>query len=654
MTGFVTIWTLLLLIFSTPAQAEWQPSQTASEFGDIKQYYQSTLRGNHFAFIGNTLHIISQNGSRVNVRQLDSSTLQVNRKIPEDLSRIFETTENFSSFACLTAQYNACLIVYGSDGVEEKIAFIEKHGSTYVSKNLPLKVVSYYSSYLAQVQNDGWLLNSLGDGNLYFINKKGNFSAIPDVPFDIQVEQLGLRHIWSDEKYQAAGIIVDQHNILTDRKEKKWVLFKADLSADYFETPDGCVFETYFQGVFVCSAYKGADAVLRVYEPSLNHTVNLKHEINFGAAQIQKWVRPFGHGLLVPLLEEGVSKVKYVSVAGGIIKDINEQLDKVRSNGNLYLSDVNIMGSEGVFIRNSPVHPAEYLHFKLDSSYNHSPISRKVSIKPLYQQIAFFDARNIEVRRFRQKSRTVPYTVITNPYATGRAKGRAIISVYGSYGIYLAEGYLKEFGKYWIEQGGSFIFAHVRGGGGFGKKWQKAGFGTKKFAAVLDLEAVAEDLIQGGYAQNGSIELMAESAGGIIAGAAAIRRPDLFNKTALVAPCLVLWDNERGYCTQTDEFGDPTDAAQMPLMYAYSPGHLLSTAKIIPPFLVFQSKYDKIVPPIVTETFQKLRPDVDFLEHILIDSSIHGEQWDSPSIRADVAVRRLSFFLDYEATEDDQ
>ena len=108
---------------------------------------------------------------------------------------------------------------------------------------------------------------------------------------------------------------------------------------------------------------------------------------------------------------------------------------------------------------------------------------------------------------------------------------------YGSFGVSLAPSF-DATRLAWLERGGVLAFAHVRGGGEYGEAWHEAAMGARKATSVSDLVAVAEFLESYGFTSPRRLALMATEAGGIAAGGAAVRRPDLFCALVARAPLM--------------------------------------------------------------------------------------------------------------------
>ena len=88
----------------------------------------------------------------------------------------------------------------------------------------------------------------------------------------------------------------------------------------------------------------------------------------------------------------------------------------------------------------------------------------------------------------------------------------------------------------WLERGGVYAIAHVRGGGEYGERWHQAGRGVSKMNSVLDFIAVAEFLVRYGFTNPSRLAIVGRGAGGIPVGVAAMRRPELFAAVIVQAP----------------------------------------------------------------------------------------------------------------------
>lgn len=151
-----------------------------------------------------------------------------------------------------------------------------------------------------------------------------------------------------------------------------------------------------------------------------------------------------------------------------------------------------------------------------------------------------------------------------------------ILTCYGGFGVSSVPSYEASLPA-WLELGGVFVTAQIRGGGEKGPAWHAAGRGTNKLRAVTDLIECAEFLHATGWCTPGSLCLMGASHGGLIVLAAALRRPGLCAAVACTAPLLDMTEyHHEGFGARwLGEFGDPDDPTDRQLLMSYSPRHLL-------------------------------------------------------------------------------
>ncbi|MDR1188585.1 MAG: prolyl oligopeptidase family serine peptidase [Bifidobacteriaceae bacterium] len=131
----------------------------------------------------------------------------------------------------------------------------------------------------------------------------------------------------------------------------------------------------------------------------------------------------------------------------------------------------------------------------------------------------------------------IPVTLIRPlDQVSGKARpGKLVLHAYGCYGQPLPRGFVPDF-RVLLERGVGVALAHVRGGGGYGLAWQRAGQGRNKMRSIQDYVDVAGHLAENAAAGNGGIVGLGASAGGMVVAAAANQSPHLFSGIALVAP----------------------------------------------------------------------------------------------------------------------
>ncbi|MGH3366262.1 MAG: prolyl oligopeptidase family serine peptidase, partial [Nocardioidaceae bacterium] len=162
--------------------------------------------------------------------------------------------------------------------------------------------------------------------------------------------------------------------------------------------------------------------------------------------------------------------------------------------------------------------------------------------------------------------------VLARPGASGPRP--TVLYGYGGFGQPLTPSY-SAFSLAWVESGGVFVTAQLRGGGEEGDEWHRAGSGQSKQNVFDDFVAAAETLIADGWTTPGQLGICGESNGGLLVGAALTQRPELFAAAVCSAPLLdmVRYDAFGLGATWVDEYGSAQVEEELGWLLAYSPYH---------------------------------------------------------------------------------
>ncbi|WP_202867436.1 prolyl oligopeptidase family serine peptidase [Kribbella pittospori] len=174
--------------------------------------------------------------------------------------------------------------------------------------------------------------------------------------------------------------------------------------------------------------------------------------------------------------------------------------------------------------------------------------------------------------------------VLARPGASGPRP--TVLYGYGGFGQPLTPSY-SAFSLAWVESGGVFVTAQLRGGGEEGDEWHRAGSGQSKQNVFDDFVAAAETLIADGWTTPGQLGICGESNGGLLVGAALTQRPELFAAAVCSAPVLdMLRYQYSGLgAAWIPEYGSATDPGDFEHLLAYSPYHHVADGKEYPAVL---------------------------------------------------------------------
>lgn len=151
----------------------------------------------------------------------------------------------------------------------------------------------------------------------------------------------------------------------------------------------------------------------------------------------------------------------------------------------------------------------------------------------------------------------------------------------------------------WMEMGGVYAVANIRGGGEYGENWHKAGTKLNKQNVFDDFIAAAEHLIEAGYTRPDKLAVMGGSNGGLLVGAVINQRPDLFGAAL---PAVGVMDMLRFHKFTAgrfwvDDYGSADNPEEFAALYAYSPYHNLSPGIDYPAVMVTTADTDDRVVP---------------------------------------------------------
>ncbi len=152
----------------------------------------------------------------------------------------------------------------------------------------------------------------------------------------------------------------------------------------------------------------------------------------------------------------------------------------------------------------------------------------------------------------------------------------------------------------WVEHGGVYAVANLRGGGEFGEQWHQAGMLEKKQNVFDDFIAAAGWLIQNGYTKPSRLAISGGSNGGLLVGAAFTQRPELFQAVVCSYPLLDMIRYQKFLVARfwVPEYGASENPGQFPYLYAYSPYHRVKPDTKYPAVLFVSGDADTRVDPL--------------------------------------------------------
>ena len=189
---------------------------------------------------------------------------------------------------------------------------------------------------------------------------------------------------------------------------------------------------------------------------------------------------------------------------------------------------------------------------------------------------AYFDAAGMEIEQFEAKSADgtmIPYFLVKPKGMVMDGTAPTLLTGYGGFQISRLPSYLGSTGKLWLENGGAYVLANLRGGGEFGPGWHQTAIRENKQRTWDDFIAVADDLVKRDITSPEHLGIQGGSQGGLLVGTAFTQRPDLYGAAIVAIPLFdMLRYHEIGRgASWIGEYGDPRIPEQRAWIEGYSP-----------------------------------------------------------------------------------
>ena len=215
---------------------------------------------------------------------------------------------------------------------------------------------------------------------------------------------------------------------------------------------------------------------------------------------------------------------------------------------------------------------------------------------------SFFDASGLEITQREAVSSDgtkVPYFQVSRKGVALDGKTQTLLYGYGGFEIPMLPGYNASVGSAWLERGGVYVLANIRGGGEFGPKWHEAARKQNRQRAYDDFISVAEDLIKRKVTSPEHLGIQGGSNGGLLMGVMLTERPDLFKAVVCQVPLLDMrrFNKLLAGASWMDEYGNPDKPEDWAYIRKYSPYQNVSKEKKYPRVLFMTSTRDDRVHP---------------------------------------------------------
>ena len=459
-------------------------------------------------------------------------------------------------------------------------------------------------------------------------NNKTNFDyTSKDKPCKIYYHKLGNSQQDNElifEKPEAENLIIGAN---VDESETKLVML----------TSTGCIGNDAFIAELENSPKPSEfKQIIQNYDSKFeylgHHENKLYYLTNFNAINRKIVIYNISTNSFEDVISEGETSIESAKLLGG--KILVEKLEDVQSKVYFYSLQGNLlkeipMPDLGTFLGCSGKLNSKFGYFSVSSFL--SPLKLyKMNLENFeydlieYSKVNFdFENYKVEQKFATSKDGTkIPMFIISKKDLEFTSKNPTILYGYGGFNYSILPTFSAKI-LTWIELGGVFVMANLRGGGEYGEAWHEAGKKLNKQNVFDDAYGCAEYLIENNYTSAKNIAIQGGSNGGLLAATCALQRPDLFAVSLPAAAVLDMlkfheftcgyqWCDEYGYVNNKDEFEN---------FLTYSPYHIIKEGVKYPSFFVTCSDLDDRVVPAHSYKFIARLQDSGILENPLFIKS---------------------------------
>ena len=294
-----------------------------------------------------------------------------------------------------------------------------------------------------------------------------------------------------------------------------------------------------------------------------------------------------GGRLALSYLRNAASEIELRTLEGKKIRSI--KLPGIGASGGLVGTPER---DEAFYDFSSFTHPPEIWRTSVASGRSRQWAKREVPVdpKPYTVEQVFFPSKD---------GTRIPMFVVRRSDAPKEGSVPFLLYGYGGFGVSVEPSFSARLYP-WLEAGGGYAVANLRGGGEYGEDWHKAGALGNKQNVFDDFIAAGEYLVKEGWTKPERLAIQGGSNGGLLVGAALTQRPDLFKAVICEVPLLDMvryhrfgsgrtWVSEYGSADKKDDFG---------WLYAYSPYHHVTAGTDYPAVLLSSADSDDRVDPL--------------------------------------------------------
>jgi prolyl oligopeptidase len=224
------------------------------------------------------------------------------------------------------------------------------------------------------------------------------------------------------------------------------------------------------------------------------------------------------------------------------------------------------------------------------------------TLVPAKSMKALFDASNLVVDQSEATSKDgtmIPYFVVHRKNIPLNGSNPTLLTAYGGFQVSETPSYSPVLGKLWLERGGVFVLANIRGGGEFGPAWHEAGLKTHRQRIYDDFYAVAKDLVDRKITSPQKLGIQGGSNGGLLMGVEFTEHPEMWKAVVIAVPLLDMLSFEHlsAGASWVGEYGSTSVPEERAFLASISPYNQLKPDVNYPePFIWTTTKDDRVGP----------------------------------------------------------
>ena len=515
----------------------------------------------------------------------------------------------WGGFDCLAPDYNRCLISVSRGGADAKVTRefdIAKREFVKDGFNLPeaksqLDWVDINTVYVGTDFGHGSMTRSgyariikrwrrgtpISEAQFVYEAKESDVAAFATVDKTPNFERTVFGHS-ADFYNTEINVLVDGKLVKIDKPSDASLSWQREWAFLLLKSDFKLAERTYKSGSLLAIKF---DALLRgersfevLFEPTATRSLSRSGPTT---------TRDF---LLLNILDNVSGRIEELQYLGG---KWQRREVKAPSPGAL-----GAVGMHDPFVKDDPLanhYSMSYLDFLTPASMYLSKAGSDER-ELLKRNPTFFDSTGMraEQRFATSKDGTqVPYFVVYPKGVKTDGTNPTVLYGYGGFQISMTPFYSGGWGTTWLQRGGVFVVANIRGGGEFGPTWHQSAIKQNKQKSYDDFAAVAEDLIKAGITKPQHLGIMGGSNGGLLVGAVMVQRPELFGAVVCSVPLLDMQRYHKLLAGNSwmAEYGNPDKADEWAYISQYSPYHNVKEGVKYPKVLFATSTRDDRVHP---------------------------------------------------------